>query len=134
MDWTPTADSLNHTTSNIIQSAIRVHQTVGPGLLESAYLACLCFELTSAGVPIETQKALPLVYRGVTIDCAYRADLVVNGMVLVEVKALDSLAPIHSRQLLTYLRVAKCPVGLLLNFGAPTMREGIKRVVNGFPG
>ena len=134
MASTATAESLNHLTSVIIQSAIRVHQAIGPGLLESAYLGCLCFELTSAGVRIETQKALPLIYRGVTIDCAYRADRVVDGVALVEVKALDSLAPIHSRQLLTYLRVAGCPVGLLLNFGAPTMKEGIKRVVNGFPG
>jgi len=134
MASTATAESLNHLTSVIIQSAIRVHQAIGSGLLESAYLGCLCFELTSARVRIETQKALPLIYRGVTIDCAYRADLVVDGVALVEVKALDSLAPIHSRQLLTYLRVAGCPVGLRLNFGAPTMKEGIKRVVNGFPG
>jgi len=79
------------------------------------------------------QKALPLVYKAVRIDCAYRADLVVDGLVIVEVKAMDTLAPIHSRQLYTYLRIAQCPVGLLLNFGAGTMREGIKRVVNGFP-
>jgi len=134
MASTESAESLNHLTSTIIQSAIRVHQTIGPGLLESAYLGCLCFELTSAGVRIGTQKTLPLLYRGVMIDCAYRSDLIVEATVLVEVKALDSLAPIHSRQLLTYLRVARCPVGLLLNFGAPTMKEGIKRVVNGFPG
>jgi GxxExxY protein len=82
---------------------------------------------------VEAEKALSLLYRGVTIDCAYRADLVVEGVVIVEVKALDSLAPIHSRQLYTYLRVADCRVGLILNFGAMTLRDGIKRVVNGFP-
>jgi GxxExxY protein len=126
-------ESLNRLTSSIIEAAIRIHRTLGPGLLESAYLQCLRFELTSAGLNVEAEKALSLLYRGVTIDCAYRADLVVEGVVIVEVKALDSLAPIHSRQLYTYLRVADCRVGLILNFGAMTLRDGIKRVVNGFP-
>ena len=89
------------------------------------------FEVVSKGLRVERQKALPLIYQGVSIDCAYRADLIVEEVVIVEVKALETLAPIHSRQLLTYLRAADCPVGLLLNFGAKTMREGIKRVVNG---
>ncbi|HZM58792.1 MAG TPA: GxxExxY protein [Vicinamibacterales bacterium] len=126
-------ESLNRLTSSIIEAAIRIHRTLGPGLLESAYLQCLRFELISAGLNVESEKALSLLYRGVTIDCAYRADLVVEGVVIVEVKALDSLAPIHSRQLYTYLRVADCRVGLILNFGAMTLRDGIKRVVNGFP-
>jgi GxxExxY protein len=86
-----------------------------------------------AGLRIETQKPLPLVYEGVKIDCAYRADIIVNQVVIVEVKAMDDLAPIHTRQLLTYLRIAKCPAGLILNFGKTTMKEGIKRVLNGFP-
>src|SRR6476619_7241137 len=111
------AETLNQLTSRIIDAAIRVHRAVGPGLLESAYFECLCFELASAGLTIEAQKALPLVYRGMTIRCAYRADIVVEGAVVVEVKALDLLAPIHSRQLYTYLRVADCRVGLVLNFG-----------------
>ena len=128
-----TAESLNQLTSVIVQSAIRVHRALGPGLLESAYLSCLCFELTTSGVAIETQKALPLTYRDVKIDCAYRADLIVNRQVLVEVKALNDLAPIHRQQLYTYLRIADCRVGLLLNFGVRTMKEGIKRVVNDFP-
>jgi GxxExxY protein len=89
--------------------------------------------LSSAELSIEVQKSLPLMYRGVRVDCAYRADLVVEGQVLVEVKALESLAPIHKQQLYTYLRVADYRVGLLLNFGARTMKEGIKRVVNDFP-
>lgn len=126
-------ESLNRLTSSVIEAAIRIHRTLGPGLLESAYLQCLRFELISAGLNVESAKALSLLYRGVTIDCAYRADLVVEGVVIVEVKALDSLAPIHSRQLYTYLRVADCRVGLILNFGAMTLRDGIKRVVNGFP-
>lgn len=128
-----TAESLNQLTSVIVQAAIRVHRALGPGLLESAYLACLCFELSTERVTFETQKALPLLYRGMKIDCAYRADLVVSEQVIVEVKALDALAPIHSRQLYTHLRISDRRVGLILNFGAPTMKEGIKRVVNDFP-
>jgi GxxExxY protein len=116
-------ERLNRITSTIIESAIRIHRAVGPGLLEKAYFGCLCFELHSAGMRIETQKSLPLVYRGVKIDCAYRADLIVEGLVIVEVKALNGLAPIHRRQLLTYLRIADCPLGLLLDFGCLTMRQ-----------
>lgn len=124
---------LNQITSTIIEAAIRIHRALGPGLLEKAYFGCLCFELYSRGVRIETQKALPLVYRDVNIDCAYRADLIVEGLVIVEVKALNGLAPIHKRQLSTYLRLADCPLGLLLDFGCETMRAGIKRVINGYP-
>ncbi|HEU4689621.1 MAG TPA: GxxExxY protein, partial [Vicinamibacterales bacterium] len=109
-----TAESLNQLTSSIVQSAVAVHKALGPGLLEGAYLACLRFELSTAGLKVEAQKALPLVYRGVKVDCAYRADLVVAGHVIVEVKAIDSLSPIHSQQLYTYLRLADCRVGLIL--------------------
>jgi GxxExxY protein len=123
---------LNRITSKIIECAIRIHRAMGPGLLEKAYFGCLCFEVHSAGLRIETQRALPLVYRGVNIDCAYRADLIVEGLVIVEVKALNGLAPIHRRQLSTYLRLADCPLGLLLDFGCETMREGIQRVINGY--
>ena len=123
-------EPLNNITSRIIEAAIRIHRAVGPGLLEKAYWGCLCFELHSTGLRIETQKALPLVYRGVNIDCAYRADLIVEGLVIVEVKALNGLVPIHRRQLLTYLRLANCPLGLLLDFGGETMKAGIKRVIN----
>jgi GxxExxY protein len=123
-------EQLNHITSRIIEAAIRIHRAIGPGLLEKAYWGCLCFELHSAGLRIETQKALPLVYRGVNIDCAYRADLIVEGLVIVEVKALNGLMPIHRSQLLTYLRLANCPLGLLLDFGGETIKAGIKRVIN----
>jgi GxxExxY protein len=129
----PTADTLNQITSIILSAAIGIHRALGPGLLESAYLTCLVHELVAAQLRIERQKALPLVYRGVTIECSYRADLVVEESVLIEVKALETLAPIHSQQLYTYLRLGNFPVGLLLNFGAPTMKAGIKRMVNGFP-
>jgi GxxExxY protein len=128
-----TADTLNQITSIILTAAIGIHRTLGPGLLESAYLSFLIHDLVTAQLRIERQKALPLIYRGMSIECAYRADLVVEESVLIEVKALDTLAPIHSQQLYTYLRLGKYPVGLMLNFGAPTMRAGIKRMVNGFP-
>jgi GxxExxY protein len=133
MSSTFTADALNRITSAIITSATDVHRTFGPGLLEGAYLGCLIYDLRAQGLGLEVQKAIPLIYREVRIDCAYRADLIVEGEVLVEVKAIDALASIHSRQLYTYLRLAQCSVGLLLNFGAPMMKHGIKRVVNQFP-
>ena len=126
------AREINRITSTIIEAAIRIHRTVGPGILEKAYFGCLSYELVSAGLKTQTQIELPLLYRGVKIDCAYRADLIVEESVIVEVKAIESLAPIHERQLLTYLRIAHLPVGLLLNFGALTMKQGIKRVVNNF--
>jgi GxxExxY protein len=130
----PCAHTLNHITSMVIgAAAIEIHRAFGPGLFENAYLACLRYDLQSAGLHIELQKPLQLIYRGLTIDCAYRADLVVAESVLVEVKALETLAGIHTQQLYTYLRVGGYPVGLLLNFGAPTMSAGIKRVVNRFP-
>ena len=128
-----TAATLNEITSIILSAAIGIHRALGPGLLESAYLTCLIHELVAAQLRIERQKALPLVYRGVTIECSYRADLVVEESVLIEVKALETLGPIHGQQLYTYLRLGNYPVGLLLNFGAPTMKAGIKRIVNGFP-
>ena len=127
------AAALNHITTTIIAAAIRIHREFGPGLFERVYQACLCYELQSATLQVEVQKPIPLVYRNLTIDCAYRADLIVAGSVLVEVKAIEALGGIHTQQLYTYLRVGKYPVGLLLNFGASTMKAGIKRVVNGFP-
>lgn len=121
---------VNRMSSRIIEAAIRIHRSVGPGLLESAYLGCLCFELSSAGMRLETQKPLRLVYQNVEIDCAYRADIIVDGLVIVEVKALNGFLPIHRRQVQTYLRIANCPLGLLLDFGRDTMKEGIARVIN----
>jgi GxxExxY protein len=129
----PTAETLNAITSRIIDSAIAIHRALGPGLLESAYLKCLTRDLADAQLPFQTQHSIPLVYKGLSIDCAYRADLIVEGHVLVEVKAVETFAPIHSQQLYTYLRLGNYPVGLLLNFGAPMMKDGIKRIVNHFP-
>ena len=128
-----TADALNRVTSAILDAAITVHRALGPGLLERAYVLCLAHELRKRLLRVETQKPVPLVYGSVRIDCAYRVDLVVEERVLVEVKALDAVASIHVRQLQTYLRLSGSPVGLLLNFGAETMKAGITRVVNRFP-
>jgi len=133
MSTSATAETLNRLTSSVLDAAIRIHRALGPGLLESAYLACLEYELTEAQLRIERQRAVPLVYRVVRIDCGFRADIVVESSVLIEVKAQEAIAPIHTRQLQTYLRLGQYPVGLLLNFGAPTMRAGIKRIVNNFP-
>ena len=105
MTQTRSAQEINRITSLIIESSIRIHRTVGPGILEKAYFGCLCYELVSVGLMFESQKELPLVYQGVKIDCAYRADLIVEESVIVEVKAIEALAPIHQRQLLTYLRL-----------------------------
>jgi GxxExxY protein len=126
-------EAINRSTSPIIDSAIRIHRKLGPGLLESAYSACLCFELRSTSISIETERRLPLVYGAVKLDCAYRADLIVEDLVIVEVKAQESNSRLHGRQMLTYLRVADLPAGLILNFGLSTMKERITRVLNGFP-
>jgi GxxExxY protein len=129
----PSSDPLDSLSESIIGAAIDVHSTFGPGLFENVYLACLCHELRLRGIAYETQRSIPIVYKNITLDCAYRADLLVEDEVLVEVKALESLAGIHLRQLLTYLRLSDRRLGLILNFGAPTMKEGIRRVVNGYP-
>jgi GxxExxY protein len=121
---------INALSSQIIGGGMRVHRAWGPGLLERSYTVCLCRELTVAGVKFEVERPLPLTYLGVTLDCAYRADLIVEGLVLVEVKAVDTTPPVYRRQLLTYTKLARCRLGLLLNFGAPTLKEGIIRVIN----
>ncbi len=124
---------LNQITNSIISSAIDVHRALGPGLLESAYEACLAFELAERGLNIEQQKPLPVVYREVKLDCGYRIDILVEKSVIVEVKVVDRLAPIHKAQLLSYLRLSGCKVGLLINFNTKVLKDGIHRVVNNFP-
>ena len=126
---------LNALTETIIGAALEVHRELGPGLLESAYEACLAVEFTARGLNTERQKALPVVYKSQRVDCGYRMDFVVERVVIVEAKAVERLERVHSVQLLSYLRFAKCPVGLLFNFHAGYLtRDGLKRVVNGFPG
>ena len=124
---------LNDLSNKIIGAAIRVHDEVGTGMLESAYDACLSFELVDAGLLVERQVAVPLVYRGRRLDCGYRIDLLVERELIVEVKAIERLERIHSAQLLSYLRLRNLKLGLLINFNVPSLRNGIKRVVNGFP-
>jgi GxxExxY protein len=127
-------DQLNSLTEAIIGSAIAVHGELGPGMLESAYEACLAYELLDRKYSIERQKPLPVVYRSQTMDCGYRPDLLVEGKVLVEVKSVERFERVHAAQLLSYLRFSKCKVGLLINFNVKWLiQDGIKRVVNGFP-
>ena len=124
---------LDRITREIIGAGIAVHRALGPGLLESAYEACLAFELGSRGLTVETQKPLPVHYRDVRLNCGYRLDLLVESTVIVEVKAIEELFPIHQAQLLSYLRLTGCRVGLLINFHVQILKNGIKRVVNEFP-
>jgi GxxExxY protein len=113
---------------------LEVHRELGPGLLENAYLACLICELLSRGLSLERQKPLPVVYKEQRVDCGYRLDLVVEGLVIVEIKAIERLERVHSVQLLSYLRFAKCPIGLLFNFHAGFLtRDGLRRIVNNLP-
>ena len=116
-------------TRDIIGAAIEVHRVLGPGLMESAYSKCLQHELSARQLAFVAQRRVPLVYKGVSLDCDYRLDLLIEGVV-VEVKALDKLAPIHQAQLLTYLRLAGLPVGLVINFNVDQLVKGIKRVIN----
>jgi GxxExxY protein len=127
-------DRLNALTEQIIGGAIAVHRALGPGLLESAYESCLTFELMDRGLSIERQKALPVVYRGAQMDCAYRLDILVSRDVIVEVKAVERIGRLHEAQMLSYLKLSGCKVGLLFNFNVRWLvDEGIKRFVNGFP-
>jgi GxxExxY protein len=126
-------ERLNHITEMIIGAAIEVHRALGPGLLESAYETCLAFELAQRSLKVEQQKPLPVVYKEVKLDCGYRLDLLVEKAVIVEVKSVDHLAPIHQAQLLSYLKLSGCKVGLLINFNVKVLKNGIIRVVNEFP-
>src|SRR5580700_5934187 len=124
----------NTITDRIIGGAIEVHRHLGPGLLESAYEECLCYELGQAGLSFQRQVAAPVTYKGLKLDCAYRLDLVVEDSVIVEIKAIDALIPIHSSQLLTYLKSLNKRVGLLINFNVPILKYGLKRIVNRYAG
>lgn len=117
-------------TGQIIAAAMKVHSQLGPGLLESAYEACLEYELKKQRLNVERQKLLPVVYDEVKLDCGYRIDLLVQNQVVLELKAVDQVAPIHEAQLLSYLKMSGCQVGLLINFNVLHLRDGIKRLVN----
>ncbi|MBS1680102.1 MAG: GxxExxY protein [Bacteroidetes bacterium] len=120
----------NEISEKIIGCAIQVHRELGPGLLESSYEECLYFELIQAGLLVEKQKPLPLIYKEVKLECGYRLDLMVENKVVIEVKSVEALNDIHMAQILTYLKLSKCKLGLLMNFNVVLMKSGIKRVAN----
>jgi GxxExxY protein len=124
------APHLDPLTDRIIGAAIKVHSSLGPGLLESAYQVCLEYELARRKMAFERQVPVPVVYDDVHLECGYRLDLVIEERVIVEVKATDSIAPIHVAQMITYLKLTKLPVGLILNFNTTSLRQGIRRVAN----
>ena len=119
-------DELSH---SVIGCAIEVHRTLGPGLLESTYRQCLAYELSDAQIRFQMEVPLPVRYKGVLLDCGYRIDLLVGGDLIVEVKSVETLLPIHKAQLVTYMRLAKIPIGLLINFNVMKLQSGIKRFV-----
>lgn len=114
-------------TSKIISAAIEVHRHLGPGLLESAYEECLCHELSLQGIHFDKQRPLPVVYKGIKIECSYRLDIVVEDAVIVELKAVDTIIPVHEAQLLTYLKLTGMRIGLLMNFHEAVLKDGIRR-------
>ena len=122
--------SVDDLTGRIIGCAMRVHTVLGAGLLESAYEACLCYELQKAGLKVEQQKPIPLIYEEVKLDCGYRLDLLVEDRIIVEIKAVESISPLASAQLLTYLKLYNRKIGLLINFNVQHLRDGIKRIAN----
>lgn len=123
---------LNDLSYKIIGAAMKVHRPLGPGLLESAYEACLAFELERHGLRVERQKAVPVVYEDVKLDCGFRADLLVEGVIVVEHKAKESLHPVDSAQVLSHLRLLNLSLGLLINFHVVDLKEGIHRIVNNY--
>lgn len=119
----------NQITEKIIGSAIEVHRNLGPGLLESAYEECLVFELVKAGLRVDRQKAVPVVYKDIKLDCGYRIDILVENTVVIELKVVDAINPVHEAQILTYMKFANKDIGLLINFNVTVLKNGIKRFV-----
>lgn len=124
---------MNELSDQIIGAAIEVHRTLGPGLLESTYEACLAHELILLGIKAVRQKKQPIIYKGLEIDEAYRIDVIVEDKILLELKVVDSLNEVHLAQMLTYLKLSGCTLGYLMNFNVPLMKDGIRRVVNNHP-
>ena len=121
----------NELASIVFNAGLKVHRTLGPGLLESAYEECLYYELQKSDMLVEKQKALPLVYEAVKLDAGYRIDLLVENKLIIEIKAVDALNDLHLAQILTYLKLSGCRLGLLINFNTVLFKEGVRRVVNG---
>jgi GxxExxY protein len=124
--------NINELTEKVLGAAIEVHRWLGPGLLESSYEACLGRELELRGIRFERQVDLPIDYKGLAVKGGYRVDLLIEQVLIVEIKAVEEILPVHQAQLLTYLRLAGKPVGLLLNFNVPVLRQGIRRLVNNY--
>ena len=123
----------NEITQEIIGACIEIHREIGPGLLESAYEECLCYELSQRGLNFERQKPLPVRYKAVQLDCGYRIDLVIEDAVIVELKTVESLLPVHEAQLLTYLKLTGIELGLLINFNVRMLKDGVRRMKNSPP-
>jgi GxxExxY protein len=119
----------NGVTGDIIGAAIEVHRILGPGLLESTYMPCLQFELAASNRRFVAQRAVPILYKGMALDAKYRIDLLVEDLVVVEVKSVDRLLPVHQAQVITYMRLTDCPAGLLINFNVPKLIDGVKRLI-----
>ena len=126
-------DRLNTLSQRVIGAAIRVHKEIGPGMLQSAYEACLMFELLSERLQVERQIPIPIVYRGQRLDCGYRVDLLVDGELVVEIKSVDRIVPVHLAAMRSYLGFLHRKLGLVINFNVKWLKDGISRVVNGFP-
>ena len=116
----------------IVDACFKIHKKYGPGLLESAYQACLVYELKKRGLSVQAEVPLPLIYEEVKLDCGYRLDIVVENCILIELKSVEQLAPIHSAQIITYLKLSKKKMGFLVNFNVPLIKDGIKRFVNNY--
>jgi GxxExxY protein len=121
---------INNLTQIILNCSYKIHTALGPGLLENAYEECLFFELKSIGLKVEKQKGLPLKYKDITLDVGYRLDLLVEDKIVVELKSVEDLTDVHFAQVLTYLKLSKCKVGLLINFNVKSLKYGIKRIIN----
>ncbi len=129
MRFDPVPTEVEQVATEVVDAAMAVHVALGPGLLESVYEACLCHELAQRKVPSESQVSLPVTYRGLRLDAGLRLDLVVDNRVIVELKAVDGMQPVHEAQLLTYLKLTGMRLGLLINFNCALLRDGIKRMV-----
>jgi len=115
----------------VFESGLQIHKTLGPGLLESAYEECLYFDLVNAGLEVEKQKSLPLIYKEIKLDTGYRVDFLIENKVIVEIKSIETLHPIHTAQVLTYLKLSECKLALLINFNVSLFKDGVKRIIRG---
>ncbi len=128
MTYTPTVEE-DRVAAAIVDAGYQVHKALGPGLLESAYEECLAFELAERALSVRRQVAMPITYKSVQLEAGYRLDLIVQSLVVVEVKAIEQLQPVHQAQLMTYLRLSGCRLGFLLNFTVPVFKNGVRRIV-----